>query len=126
ETAAMNRRLIFGELVHPDRRIVAAHELGVRVAARAHLWNPFVRKLADVSPSRVHGIDTLARRVATMACGAAESLLPMNVVGEQRHWRAETLVVQPAVTRSTGVRRGGGHGWILFPAEDRSTPAAKQ
>src|SRR3989304_5876804 len=80
----MDRRIIFGNLIHPQRGVVLPHETGIGMAAATDIHDLRSRGFADVSLGRVHGAHFRVRGIATMAGNAADSLVRLAVSAPER------------------------------------------
>ena len=79
----MDRRIIFGNLIHPQRGVVLPHETGIGMAAATDIHDLRSRGFADVSLGRVHGAHFRVRGIATVAGNAAEALDRVDISAEQ-------------------------------------------
>ena len=79
ESPAVHRRVVFGDLIDPQRRIIAPHEICVRVTPAAYIHNLAGARLADVTFLSVHRLQTHNARIAAVARRAPEALGRMDI-----------------------------------------------
>lgn len=77
---AMNRGVVFGDLVHTQRRIIAAHEIRIRVAPATYFDKLRARGLTDVTLFSIHALETHNSGVTAVASDAAKTFGGMDVV----------------------------------------------
>lgn len=79
----MDRRVILGNLIHPQRWVVLPHETGIGMAAATDIHDLRSRGFADVSLGGVHGAHFRVRGIATVAGNAAEAFDRVNISTER-------------------------------------------
>jgi len=79
ESLAMNRRVILGDLIDAQRRIISPHEVRIRVAFAAHFHHLNRRWLADIAFLAVHRLETHNVGVTTVTGSATKSLGGMDI-----------------------------------------------
>ena len=75
----MNRSIVFSNLVHAQRGIISAHEIGIGVAPAAHFDNLRMRGLTDVTFFPVHGFQATHRAIAAVTGDAAKTFRRMDI-----------------------------------------------
>ena len=82
EPPAVNRSVIFRNLVDPKRGIVLSHETRIGVTPPAHLDHLSWCGLADISLRPIHRLHSWTRSVTAMAGNTSKPFSRMNIVFE--------------------------------------------
>jgi hypothetical protein len=77
---AVHRRVVFGDLIDAQRRIVAPHESCIRVALAADIDDLAGARLADVAFLSIHRLQAHDTRVAAVTRRAAKAFGGMDIV----------------------------------------------
>ena len=76
---AMNRCIIFSDLVDPQTRIVIPHEVSIGMAPPTYTDNLGRRGLTDIAFLAVHGFQSHDARIAAMTSIASESFCRVDI-----------------------------------------------
>ena len=66
KSLTVDRRVILGDLIHAQRRIISPHEIRVRVALSAYIDHLNRGRLADVAFFPIHRLQTHHVSIATV------------------------------------------------------------
>src|SRR5580765_5601094 len=91
ESLAVDRRVVLGDLIDPQRRIISPHEIWVRVAFAADFDDLNSRGLADETFFLVHRLQAHDIRITAMTGDTSETFGCVNIGFVQFGWFGQIL-----------------------------------